>query len=228
MSVTLGNSAVNGSGTLEIQVAAANAATIAANSQINFAVALPVLSGGTGVTTKTGTGAVVLGTSPSISGAVMSTMASSVLTSTSVATSGTTIPFTGIPSWVKRITVMFGGLATNGTAQIQVQLGSGSTTATGYASNSHLLFSTSGIGESSITTGFPTSYGLAGQLLSGNYTITNVTGNLWVCSGSLFLDTSRTAFCGGRVTLAGVLDRVVISTVGADTFNAGSVSILYE
>jgi hypothetical protein len=37
--------------------------------------ALPVLSGGTGVTTKTGTGAVVLGTSPTITGATITVAA---------------------------------------------------------------------------------------------------------------------------------------------------------
>ena len=33
-------------------------------------------------------------------------------------TSGTSIDFTGIPSWVKRITVMFQGVSTTGSSQV--------------------------------------------------------------------------------------------------------------
>ena len=50
-------------------------------------------------------------------------------------TSGTSIDFTSIPSWVKRITVMFNGVSTNGTSNLQIQLGTGATptyTVTGY------------------------------------------------------------------------------------------------
>jgi len=50
-------------------------------------------------------------------------------------TSGTSIDFTGIPSWVKRITVMFSGVNTTVGAQIVVQLGTGgSPTTSGYQS----------------------------------------------------------------------------------------------
>jgi hypothetical protein len=38
-------------------------------------------------------------------------------------TSGTSIDFTSIPLWVKRITVMFAGVSTNGTSPFLVQLG---------------------------------------------------------------------------------------------------------
>ena len=35
--------------------------------------------------------------------------------------------------------------------------------------------------------------------------------------------------CAGRVTLSGALDRVRVTTVnGTDTFDAGSINILYE
>jgi hypothetical protein len=48
-------------------------------------------------------------------------------------TSGVSIDFTSIPSWVKRITVMFSGVSTNGTSPLQVQLGtSGGVDATSY------------------------------------------------------------------------------------------------
>jgi len=49
---------------------------------------------------------------------------SSIVSGTAVAsTSGTSIDFTSIPSWVKRITVMFNGVSTNGSSNLLVQLG---------------------------------------------------------------------------------------------------------
>ena len=61
--------------------------------------------------------------------------ASLITSGTAVAsTSGTSIDFTGIPSWAKRITVMFNGVSTNGTSQQLIQIGSGSVNATGYSS----------------------------------------------------------------------------------------------
>ena len=62
--------------------------------------ALPVLSGGTGVTTKTGTGAVVLGTAPTITGAtitVASTAAPAFSAQSSSISSFTLNTFTKIP-----------------------------------------------------------------------------------------------------------------------------------
>ena len=45
----------------------------------------------------------------------------------------TSVVFTGIPSWVKRITVMFNGFSTSGTNFPLIQLGSGSVQTTGYS-----------------------------------------------------------------------------------------------
>jgi len=54
-------------------------------------------------------------------------------------TSGTSIDFTSIPSWVKRITVMFNGVSLSGTSSILIQLGdSGGFENTGYVSTSVL------------------------------------------------------------------------------------------
>jgi hypothetical protein len=73
------------------------------------------------------------------------------LSGTAVAsTSGTSIDFTSIPAWVKKITVMFDRVSTNGTSFVQVQLGtSGGFVITGYVSAA----SNTGTGISS-TTGF--------------------------------------------------------------------------
>jgi hypothetical protein len=155
-----------------------------------------------------------------------------IVSGTAVAsTSGTAIDFTGIPSWVKRVTVMFIGVSTNGTSVPLIQLGAGSNQATGYL----------GAGLSSATAGAPaivnytTGFGIAADgraadVRHGLFTIALAGSNTWVCSGYFAQsDTTRIQSTGGSVTLSGTLDRVRITTVnGTDTFDAGSINILYE
>jgi hypothetical protein len=167
-------------------------------------------------------------TSPTITGAVVSSMASSVITSgTAVAsTSGTSIDFTGLPSWVKRITVMFSDVSTNGTSQFIVQLGdSGGIEITGYTGGAGS--GTSGTGN---TVGYIVSANqAAATVYSGIAHISNVSGNLWVASGTTAGQAFTPTAFGGSKTLSATLDRVRITTVnGTDTFDAGTINILYE
>ena len=196
--------------------------------------ALPVANGGTGVTTSTGSGAVVLGTSPSISGAVLSSMASSVITSGTVvaSTSGTSIDFTSIPSWVKRITIMFNGVSTNGTSINLIQIGdSGGIETTGYAGAGVSITSTPGAISASQTTGFGIGgNNAAANTKNGSAVLTLMDTNLWVINGQFgFGSEARTDFTAGSKTLSATLDRVRVTTVtGTNTFDAGSINILYE
>ena len=143
-------------------------------------------------------------------------------------TSGTSIDFTSIPSWVKRITVMFVGVSTNGTSFNQIQIGSGSFTTSGYTSQ----FWTDGASSGVVTTGFGIfSIGGSSFNFSGSVVLTNVTGNTWASNGNLvFTNVSSTGWSSaGSIALSGTLDRVRITTVnGTDTFDAGSINILYE
>ena len=76
-------------------------------------------------------------------------------------TSGTAIDFTGIPSWVKRVTVMFNGVSTNGTSLVQIQLGtSGGVEATGYAAT---LFAVTGSNTCAVS-GYTAGFGVVGSL----------------------------------------------------------------
>jgi len=143
-------------------------------------------------------------------------------------TSGTSIDCTSIPSWVKRITVMFNGVSTNGSSNWLVQLGtSGGVVSSGY------LGACSSFGGTSAnnSTGFavfnaPASTSIAG----GSAVLTNLSGNVWTIQGVLGQsDAAGGRLFGGYVTLSGTLDRVRITTVnGTDTFDAGSVNIDYE
>jgi hypothetical protein len=152
-----------------------------------------------------------------------------IVSGTAVAsTSGTSIDFTSIPSWVKRITVMFSGVSTNGTSNVQVQIGSGSITSSGYSSTSSNIANGSGQTVNS-TTGFLINSASAADIRSGNIILTSFGSNLWVCSSTLKASTTYTIWGGGDVTLGGTLDRVRITTVnGTDTFDAGTINILYE
>ncbi len=138
-------------------------------------------------------------------------------------TSGTSIDFTGIPPWIRRITVMFNSVSTNGGSPYQIQLGtSGGFVTTGY---------TSGVNVTTSTTGLLVVRNLnSGTLQSGILTIANISGNNWVSSGVVGANggnTVESAF--GTVPLSGVLDRVRVTTVnGTDVFDAGSINIMYE
>jgi len=175
-------------------------------------------------------------TSPTITGAVVSSMASSVITSrTAVAsTSGTSIDFTGIPSWVKRITVMFNGVSTNGSSITILQLGdSGGVETTGYTATGGQIYN-SAAATTAYTTGFGFANNNADIVASGSITITNISGNIWICSGVLGsavsgAPTQLIMYATGTKELSATLDRIRITNInGTDTFDAGSINILYE
>jgi hypothetical protein len=78
------------SGVLALQTANTTAVSINASQVVTLTNALPVTSGGTGVTTSTGTGANVLGTSPTITTPVISSLSSASATSLTLQSAGTT------------------------------------------------------------------------------------------------------------------------------------------
>jgi hypothetical protein len=145
-------------------------------------------------------------------------------------TSGTSIDFTSIPAGVRRITVMFNGVSSNGASSFQIQIGSGSVTTTGYVSSSAFIYSAPAVGTA--TTGFLMFYNSAGYAYYGTITLCLLSGNTWVSNHTLGNTTTTSAvISGGGISpaLGGVLDRVRITTVnGTDTFDAGSINILYE
>jgi hypothetical protein len=146
-------------------------------------------------------------------------------------TSGTSIDFTGIPSWVKRITVMLNGVSTNSTSVPIIQLGtSGGLQNSGYTASAGFVQ-----GANSSTALFSTGFGLnqahvAASVYSGHVAITNITGNSWVASlVGAYTNVSGLLLGSGSVSLSGALDRIRLTTVnGTDTFDAGSVNIMYE
>lgn len=142
-------------------------------------------------------------------------------------TSGTSIDFTGIPSWAKRVTVMFDNVSTTGTSVIIVQIGSSggieTTSYSGGASNQSPTYTANTVGfliNSSM---------LAAASNSGHAVLTTISSNKWIFSTAIQSGNTNLAIGTGAKTLSGTLDRVRITTVGGtDTFDAGSINIMYE
>jgi hypothetical protein len=143
-------------------------------------------------------------------------------------TSGTSIDFTGIPSWAKRITVMLGGVSTSSTSNLLLRLG----TSSGFVSSGYESIATeaaSTVATTTSTAGMLLQFDTAAaETLNGQYVLTNITGNAWVMAG-IGKSGNWLATASGYSALAATLDRVRLTTVnGSDTFDAGEVNIMYE
>jgi hypothetical protein len=136
--------------------------------------------------------------------------------------------FIGIPSWVRRIHVTFNGISTNGSSGYLVQIGSGSVDTAGYvgaATNGN-----GGAATTSSTAGFYFNRAaIAAATFSGHLTLTLAGSNVWVGSGVGFDTGPSFNVSAANKTLSGALDRLRLTTVnGTDTFDAGSINIMYE
>ena len=147
-------------------------------------------------------------------------------------TSGTSIDFPSIPSWVKKVTVLWNGVSTNGTSNPIIQLGdSGGIEATGYLGAASNM--ATGVATLNFTTGFGV-FGTAGwtaaRVVYGGLIISNISGNTWVANGTWAAsDDNQIGVTSGAKALSDTLTQVRITTLGGtNTFDAGSINILYE
>jgi hypothetical protein len=126
---------------------------------------------------------------------------------------------------------MLSGVSTSGTSLKLIQLGAGSVTTTGYLSASSFTTTGGTVGATASTVGFVINAVLASDSIRGSIVFSSFGSNIWVAQGVLYQSTA-TAFViqsSGSITLSGAIDRVRLTTVnGTDTFDAGSVNILYE
>jgi hypothetical protein len=182
---------------------------------------------GTGVTAGTSITAFVSGTGNT--GTYTVSASQTVASTTMTVTQVVAIDFTSIPSWVKRITMMFSGVSLSGTSLPLVRIGAGSIEITGYVSTGQSITGGVGGANTSSTAGMVINDGGAANLKTGHMFLTHMGSNLWISSHSMRVTTAACVFGAGDKTLSGTLDRVRITTVnGTDTFDAGSVNILYE
>ena len=201
--------------------AGAGVFTIASpNSASSFTATLPAAT-----TTLVGTDATQTLTNKTL-GSGLVAGASLITSGTAVAsTSGTSIDFTGLPSWVKRITVMFREVSQTGTDNFLIQLGTSSGPITsGYIS------SCSGGSSPTSTAGFIVAEDTAAEKDIGQLVISIFSTSSWIATG-LFTRSGSVGLRNsiGQLTGAGTIDRVRITTGGGtNTFDFGSINILYE
>jgi hypothetical protein len=159
-----------------------------------------------------------------------------VLETAKASTIGTSIDFTGIPSWVKRVTVMFNGVSLSGTDTYLFQLGTSSGFVTsGYNSGATSVSvstgNTTGGSATNVTTGI-TANGWSSTTAGvayGHVFFTTLGSNQWVATGTLYVSGNlRVVTFGGAINLGGTLDRVRIASETTNTFDLGTINILYE
>lgn len=150
---------------------------------------------------------------------------------TAVTASGTAVDFTSIPSWVKRITVMFSGVSTNGTSIPRIQLGD----AGGVEDASYLGAINQGGGSTPTSAAFSSGFAFAtawsaAAVTHGAVTLTLIGSNVW--AATVLHGTSNSAgvyYGAGSKTLSDTLTQVRITMAnGTDTFDAGTINIMYE
>jgi hypothetical protein len=208
--------------------------TIINATTTNGVVIQPDNSGSLVLQTNNGTTALTISTAQNTTFAGTVTLPTGtvypIVSATAVAsTSGTSIDFTSIPSWVKRITVMLNGVSTNGTSNILVRLGnSGGIVSSGYVSQASIF----SVGTRSTTGFILTQEMTSAGLLYGQYicNLQNSATNAWTGCGVLDKNDNNHPFSGGALTsMASAITTVRITTVnGTDAFDAGSINILYE
>ena len=149
---------------------------------------------------------------------------------------GTAVDFAGIPSWVKRITISFNGVSTSGSSYVEVRLG----TTSGFVFSGYISYSSfngSTNGNASVTDGFTTDSGgpTASTFRYGHMILTllDPSSNLWVSSHIIGQNIVGAGIWvmhgGGRISLPSALTQLRLTTVnGTDTFDAGTVNIMYE
>lgn len=200
-----------------------------------------IINGSTGITSPSpfvlegSTSGTVTVAAPAVAGTNTQTLVAAtdtlapVVRGTAVTASGSSVSFTDIPSWVKRITVMFYDLSTTSTNAPRVQLGTVSSYETsGYSAGATATSASPVWGGGSNIDGFLlTGQVAASTQITGALVLTNITGNVWVAAlaGN---NPAGSAICGGGYkSLGGVLTRLqLIPSLG--TFDAGTVNILYE
>lgn len=180
-------------------------------------------------------------TVPGITGTAVVTGSSSTVTPTMLSqpltlmtaqasTSGTSINFTGIPSWVKRITISMRqvSLAASGTIRFRVGTSSGLVT-TGYSTGNVAYVTTPQISVATITDGLGGMGTTDGTTtIVGSIVFTLLDTNTWVSNGMFFRGNDNIAVSSqGHIALSGTLDRVAVVAT-ASSFDAGTINVMYE
>lgn len=220
-----GDITVSGSGATWNIDAGAVGSTEIADSAVTFA----KLAGAAVITSSEGLRSNDNDTSLPASAAVIDALGPQLQTA-QTASSNTSFDFTGIPTWVNRVTVMGRSLSTTGTSPITLRIGDGAIVATGYL-GAISQFSAAAVTTINATTGCDVQQAVAAaSVYRFRAVIERVSGNSWLIAGNgSFSSGTTTTNFGSELTLTGALDRLRLTTLGGtDTFDAGDISISWE
>jgi hypothetical protein len=154
-------------------------------------------------------------------------VSTNIVSATQQTLSGTSVTFSSIPSWVKRITVMINAATVSGSGNTLIQIGNGTAETTGYTALS--VYTGAAVGQATSTAGFISVNGSSGNVMYGAFTLENLTGNTWVMRGQVMTTITNTMiFNNGLKTTSGALSVLTFTTTtGTDTLG-GTINILYE
>lgn len=151
--------------------------------------------------------------------------------SATTAMTGTAVDITGIPSNARRVSVILDSVSTSGTADILIQLGdAGGIETSGYLVV-HTAINTATASGIVRTSGFSFDTTAATNVFCGALTLhlADAANNIWVGHGvGANTEIVSASYCAGRKPVSAVLDRIRVTTVGADTFDAGTVTVAWE
>jgi hypothetical protein len=147
--------------------------------------------------------------------------------------SGSSVDFTGIPSWVKRVTVTMTDISFAAAGVARLRLGtSGGIVTTGYFGSLINISSAPAVGATALSSAPEGIAGIAtsanATTITGQFVIVNITGNTWQSNGFVMrVGDSSMINSSGFIALSGTLDRVALAAT-TSTFDGGTINILYE
>jgi hypothetical protein len=156
-------------------------------------------------------------------------------TSQTVSVATSTISIGSIPSWAKRVTIIFDALSCSGADNFGIRVGtSGGFATTGYAGSVLRVQDAGAISVDVFSTNFVLAVSggnAATSVYSGHLTLSNLTGNTWVIGGTYSATTTsanaRMGCLTGSISLGGALTQVQLVDL-TSTFDAGTLNIFYE
>lgn len=144
-------------------------------------------------------------------------------------TSGTFVDFSGFPAGITEITVFVDDVSLTGTDVILFQaIVAGAPVTTGYQAGSSRS-NTGGAVGATRTDGFFVLGPTAANGTFGEITLKRFPGqNKWAANGGFRTAPADSVHSGGFISLAGAIQGIRVTRSGANTFDAGAVSVTYR
>ncbi len=176
-------------------------------------------------------------TSPVIAGNPSGVGVLTQMTQQVISTQTPYIDFTGIPSWVKKITILFSDIRVNGTAGAIIQIGAGTAPeTTGYVGTFVRNLATSIGSAAYVGAGIPIYQNMiltpSPSIGNGIVVLTLHSNSMWVANGDLSCNQTTTIAVKttGIKTITGSLGivRITATNTITDSLDIGTINVMYE